>query len=125
MSAARRLGSLACARLAGGQLAVGALVTATQWRHQRDRSIAPTPGLARTGLRIAYVGPVPTPSAGGAAGVAGLLLAELARRGASIDCFVATSRETEDVRELAGTAGIEVVPDGRGSASSGGTRGTA
>ncbi len=85
--------ALRWARLAGGQLAVGSWVTATQWRHQRDRGTEPTPGLERPGLRIAYVGPVPNPSAGGAPGVAGLLLKELASRGASIDCFVATSRE--------------------------------
>jgi glycosyltransferase involved in cell wall biosynthesis len=101
--------ALRWARLAGGQLAVGAWVTATQWRHQRDRAVAPTPGLERPGLRIAYVGPVPSPSAEGAPGVAGLLLAELARRGASIDCFVATSRESEDAAALVALEGIEVV----------------
>ncbi len=97
------------ARLAGGQLAVGTWVVATQWRHHRDRTVAPTPGLERAGLRIAYVGPVPNPRAGGAPGVAGLLLAELARRGASVDCYVATSRETDDLGALAGTPGVDVV----------------
>jgi glycosyltransferase involved in cell wall biosynthesis/GT2 family glycosyltransferase len=99
-------------RLAVGQLAVGSWVTATQWRHHRERTIAPTPGLERPGLRIAYVGPVPSPKAEGAPGVAGLLLAELARRGASIDCFVATSKESEDVAALAVVEGVEVVAEG-------------
>lgn len=96
-------------RLATGQLAVATWVTATQWRHHRDRPVAPTPGLDRPGLRIAYVGPVPSPSADGAPGVAGLLLAELARRGASIECFVAASRETAAAAELASIEGIELV----------------
>jgi glycosyltransferase involved in cell wall biosynthesis len=96
-------------RLAAGQLAVGAWVTATQWRHHRDRPLAPTPGLERPGLRIAYVGPVPSPTGDGAPGVAGLLLAELARRGASIDCFVAVSRESARGAALDGIEGIEVV----------------
>ncbi len=99
-------------RLAAGQVAVGAWVTATQWRHHRDRTLAPTPGLERPGLRIAYVGPVPAPSAGGAPGVAGLLLGELAARGVSIDCYVATSRESEDVAELASIEGLAVVAEG-------------
>jgi glycosyltransferase involved in cell wall biosynthesis/GT2 family glycosyltransferase len=96
-------------RLASGQLAVGAWYVATQWRHFEERSAQPSPGLERTGLRIAYVGPVPNPLAGGAPGVAGLLLAELARRGASIDCYVATSRETGDVGVLEEIEGIEVI----------------
>lgn len=99
-------------RLSIGQVGVGAWVTATQWHHHRDRSLAPTPGLERPGLRIAYVGPVPAPSAEGAPGVAGLLLSELAARGASIDCFVATSRESEDVEELAAIEGLELVIEG-------------
>ena len=98
-------------RLAAGQVGVGAWVTATQWRHHRDRAVAPTPGLERPGLRIAYVGPVPAPSAGGAPGVAGLLLGELASLGASIDCFVATSRESEDVGELGAIEGLELVTE--------------
>ena len=97
------------ARLAGSQLGVGAWVTATQWRYHRDRPLSPTPGLARPGLRVAYVGPVPAPSAGGASGVAGLLLRELARLGASIDCYVATSAETDDLGEIASVTGVEVV----------------
>jgi glycosyltransferase involved in cell wall biosynthesis len=97
------------ARLAAGQLAVGAWVTATQWRHHKDRAVAPTPGIEWPGLRLAYVGPVPIPSSGGAPGVAGMLLAELARRGASVDCYVATSRETESTAEIAGVPGIQLV----------------
>jgi glycosyltransferase involved in cell wall biosynthesis/GT2 family glycosyltransferase len=96
-------------RLAVGQLAVASWVTASQWRHFVDRALAPTPGLRHAGLRIAYVGPVPNPVAGGAPGVAGLLLAELAGRGASIDCYVATSIETGDVGELGSVEGIELV----------------
>ncbi|HEV3212301.1 MAG TPA: glycosyltransferase [Acidimicrobiales bacterium] len=96
-------------RLAAGQLAVGAWVTATQWRHHRDRPVEPTPGLERPGLRLAYVGPVPSPVADGAPGVAGLLLVELARRGASIDCYVATSRETGSADALTAVPGIELV----------------
>ncbi|HUD70031.1 MAG TPA: glycosyltransferase [Acidimicrobiales bacterium] len=97
------------ARLAAGQLAVAGWVTATQWRHHKDRSTAPAPGLERPALRIAYVGPVPNPRTGGAPGVAGLLLEALAARGSSIDCYVATSRETEGPGELGGVPGIEVV----------------
>jgi len=97
------------ARLTAGQFVVASWVVATQWRHHKDRSTVPAPGLERAGLRIAYVGPVPNPVAGGAPGVAGLLLGALARRGASIDCFVAMSRETDPLGELAGVAGIEVV----------------
>jgi glycosyltransferase involved in cell wall biosynthesis len=41
--------------------------------------------------------------------VAGLLLAALARRGSSIDCYVAMSRETDGPGELSGVPGIEVV----------------
>jgi len=52
---------------------------------------------------------VPVPSGSGAPGVAGLLLRELARRGARIDCFVATSRETDDAAELGAVEGIELV----------------
>jgi glycosyltransferase involved in cell wall biosynthesis len=100
------------ARLAGGQLAVGSWVTATRWRHHRARPVAPTPGLERPGLRIAYVGPVPSPKAEGAPGVAGLLLSELARRGASIDCFVAIGVESEDVAALAVVEGVQVVAEG-------------
>jgi glycosyltransferase involved in cell wall biosynthesis len=65
--------------------------------------------LDRPGLRIAYVGPVPNPTAGGAPGVAGLLLAQLASRGASVDCYVATSKETDSTAELAGVGGIAFV----------------
>jgi len=97
------------ARLAGGQMAVAGWVTATQWRHHRDRTIEPTPGLDRPGLRVAYVGPVPNASGGGAAGVAGLLLAQLAARGMSIDCYLATSRETDALSAIAGISGIEVI----------------
>jgi glycosyltransferase involved in cell wall biosynthesis/GT2 family glycosyltransferase len=97
------------ARLAAGQLIVASWVTATQWRHHKDRSTAPVPGLERAGLRIAYVGPVPNPAAGGAPGVAGLLLAALAQRGSSIDCYVAMTRETDPPGELSAVAGIEVV----------------
>jgi len=96
-------------RLAAGQFAVASWVVATQWRHHKDRPVAPTPGLASPGLRIAYVGPVPNPQSDGAPGVAGLLLAELASRGASIDCYVATSRETEAPGALADVRGIELV----------------
>jgi glycosyltransferase involved in cell wall biosynthesis len=97
------------ARLAAGQLAVASWVTATQWRHHKGRSTAPAPGLVRSALRIAYVGPVPNPAAGGAPGVAGLLLEALAHRGSSIDCYVAMSRETDGPGELGGTPGIEFV----------------
>jgi glycosyltransferase involved in cell wall biosynthesis/GT2 family glycosyltransferase len=97
------------ARLAGGQLAVASWVTVTQWRHFADRPTAPTPGLRHAGLRIAYVGPIPNPRAGGAPGVAGLLLESLAQRGASIDCYVATSRETGDAGALQSIEGIEFV----------------
>lgn len=96
-------------RLAGGQLAVGTTTTILDWRHVARRATSPTPGLRHPGLRIAYVGPVPSRTAGGAPGVAGLLLDELLRRGANVDCYVATSRETDDVGDLAGREGFEVV----------------
>lgn len=96
-------------RLAGGQFAVGAWTTLTQWRHVAGRAIRPTPGLSHPGLRIAYVGPVPNPAAGGAPGVAGLLLVELLAAGATVDCYAATSRETGDVGALAAYEGFELV----------------
>jgi glycosyltransferase involved in cell wall biosynthesis len=52
---------------------------------------------------------VPNPAAGGAPGVAGLLLAELARSGSSIDCYVALNRESDGPGALAEVPGIQVV----------------
>lgn len=97
------------ARLASGQFAVAAVIVATQWRHHKARSVAPTPGLARPGLRVAYVGPVPNPAADGAPGVAGQLLGELSARGWTIDCYVAMGAESDVPGALGDLEGVELV----------------
>ncbi len=60
----------------------------------RSSAQPPRPEFAAP-FRIAYVGPVPNPEVGGAPGVAGLLFNELVARGATIDCFLPISVESD------------------------------
>lgn len=95
--------------VAGGQVSLSAWLATTKWRAHRDLSTTATPGLWRPGRRIAYVGPSPHPGAGGAPGVAGLLLGELLARGCTVDCFVAASHEDDDPRGLGEREGLDYV----------------
>lgn len=92
--------------VAGGQLAVNAATVLSRWGELSVRDIRPVPGLRFPGLRIAYVGPSPHPKAGGAPGVAGLLLDEMLRRGHSVDVFVVASREDDDPKGLGEREGL-------------------
>jgi glycosyltransferase involved in cell wall biosynthesis/GT2 family glycosyltransferase len=93
----------------GGQLLCASWLALTRWRAMADRPTAPAPGLTLTGWRIAYVGPSPDPAAGGAPGVAGLLLAELLDRGHQVDVYVAASVEDDDPRGLGERVGLRYV----------------
>ncbi len=95
--------------LAGGQVAYVSWLALTTWKRHATLETTVDPGLRRRGRRIAYVGPSPHPSAGGAPGVAGLILAELLARGHAIDCFVAASREDDDPRGLGEREGLTYV----------------
>ncbi|MBU6234096.1 MAG: glycosyltransferase, partial [Acidobacteria bacterium] len=95
--------------VAGGQLIVNAWTVMCRWRHLAERDTRPVPGLRFPGLRIAYVGPSPDPSAGGAPGVAGQLLEQLLMRGHSIDVFVVASAEDDDPRGLGEREGLSYV----------------
>ncbi len=59
-------------------------------------------------FRIAYVGPVPNPQVGGAPGVAGLLFSELVARGATIDCFLPISVESDAADVVEQIPGVTV-----------------
>lgn len=95
--------------VAGGQLLVNALTVVTRWRGLALRDVRPVPGLRFPGLRIAYVGPSPHPEAGGAPGVAGLLLDQLLQRGHSIDVFVVASQEDDSPVGLGVREGLSYV----------------
>jgi len=95
--------------VAGGQLAVNAVSVLTRWSNLAARDVRAVPGLRFPGLRIAYVGPSPHPQAGGAPGVAGLLLEQLLERGHSIDVFVVASREDDDPMGLGEREGLSYV----------------
>lgn len=95
--------------VAGGQLSVSAWMVLTRWRTLIDRDSRPVPGLRFPGLRIAYVGPSPHPDAGGAPGVAGLLLDQLLQRGHSVDVFVVASAEDDDPQGLGDREGLSYV----------------
>ena len=95
--------------VAGGQLAVNAWTVVSQWRYLRDRDSRAVPGLRFPGWRIAYIGPSPNPHAGGAPGVAGLLLDQLLQRGHSIDVFVVASREDDDPYGLGVREGLNYI----------------
>ena len=95
--------------VAGGQLATNLWTVMSRWRNLRDRDVRAVPGLRFPGLRIAYVGPSPHPSAGGAPGVAGLLLEQLLDRGHSIDVFVVASAEDDDPRGIGIREGLSYV----------------
>ena len=95
--------------VASGQLAVSAWFVLTAWKGQRDRSRDPISSWEHDKYRIAYIGPSPDPSAGGAPGVAGLIVAELLLRGHQVDVFVAASREDDDPRGLGDRPGLRYV----------------
>ena len=95
--------------VAGGQLGLSAWMVLTRWKYLRLRDTRPVPGLRFSGWRIAYVGPSPHPRAGGAPGVAGLLIDQLLDRGHSVDVFVVASREDDDPRGLGEREGLNYV----------------
>ena len=95
--------------VAGGQLSVNAWTVLTRWSSLAERDVRAVPGLRFPGLRIAYVGPSPHPSAGGAPGVAGLLLDQLLQRGHCVDVFVVASREDDDPMGLGEREGLSYV----------------
>lgn len=95
--------------VAGGQLAVNAWTVLTRWRYLAERDVRAVPGLRFPGLRIAYVGPSPHPKAGGAPGVAGLLIDQLLQRGHSVDVYVVASREDDDPMGLGEREGLSYV----------------
>ncbi len=95
--------------VAGGQLAVNAWTVWTRWRFLQDRDSRAVPGLRFPGWRIAYVGPSPHPEAGGAPGVAGLLLEQMLHRGHSIDVFVVASKEDDDPYGLGEREGLNYI----------------
>lgn len=95
--------------VAGGQLAVNGWTVLTKWRLLESRDSRAVPGLRFPGWRIAYVGPSPHPQAGGAPGVAGLLLDQLLQRGNSIDVFVVASKEDDDPYGLGVREGLNYV----------------
>ena len=95
--------------VSAGQISYCAVISLWRWRSVSDRDIRVVPGLGHGSRRIAYVGPSPHPQAPGAPGVAGLLLNELLKRGYSIDCYVAASREDDDPRALGDREGLSYI----------------
>ena len=102
------------ARLAAGQTGRMAWRTARDRRGHLSRPVEPRSGLRLSGLRIAYVGPVPSRHSGGAPGVEAAILSHLAERGCSIDCYVPTSDHFTSPDDIAEVPGIRVV-EGRSS----------
>ena len=102
------------ARLAAGQTSRMAWRTARQRRGHLGRPVEPRSGLRFSGLRIAYVGPVPSRQTAGAPGVEAAILSHLAERGCSIDCYVPTSDHFTSPEDIAAVQGIRVV-EGRSS----------
>lgn len=96
------------ATLAAGQLAVGAWVTATARRGPRRAWPVPRGDDPDRALSIAYLGPVPNPTVGGAPGVAGLLFGEVVASGCTVDVFVPVSKESDAADAFAGVEGITV-----------------
>ena len=101
-------------RLAFGQVGRMAWLTASDRRGHLGRPIDPRSGLRLDGLRIAYVGPVPSRQSGGAPGVEAAILTHLAMRGCSVDCYVPTSAHFTSPDDIAQVAGIRVI-EGRSS----------
>ena len=102
-----------------GQVAVGVWVTATSGATSRAAVRRPRRGSRARGCGSPTWDPSRNPAVGGAPGVAGLLLERLAERGASIDCYVAMSEESEHARGSSRWLdGIEFVVAHSGSASS-------
>ncbi len=92
--------------LALGQLLVG-LRTTVVASPASARSTPPPRPLNRTRpLRVAYLGPVPNPTAGGAPGVAGLIFQYLCAQGVTIDCYVPVSAESDAADEVAKIPGV-------------------
>ena len=95
--------------VAGGQLMVSAWTISRSWRYLSERDVRPVTGLRHGGWRIAYVGPSPNPAAGGAPGVAGLLVPELLAAGHSVDVYVVASREDDDPCALGAQEGLNYI----------------
>jgi len=91
-----------------------AWLTARERRGHLGRPVEPRSGLRLDGLRIAYVGPVPSRNSGGAPGVEAAILSHLASRGCSIDCYVPTSAHFTSPDDIAQVPGIRVI-EGRSS----------
>ncbi len=90
-----------------GQFIVGLLTTFTQPFASISRSPMPR-SWEDVSLRVAFVGPVPNAFSGGAPGVAGLLFRELVRRGATIDCYLPISSESDGVTAVEREPGVTV-----------------
>ena len=101
-------------RLTMGQTSRMAWRTIRDRRGHLGRPIEPRSGLRLSGLRIAYVGPVPSRQSGGAPGVEAAILGHLSERGCSIDCFVPTSAHFTSPEDIAEVPGIRVI-EGRSS----------
>jgi glycosyltransferase involved in cell wall biosynthesis len=97
------------ARLAAGQTGRMAWRTARDRRGHLGRPTEPRSGLRLGGLRIAYVGPVPSRQSGGAPGVEAAILGHLAERGCSIDCYVPTSAHFTSPEDISEVPGIRVI----------------
>jgi glycosyltransferase involved in cell wall biosynthesis len=99
----RRLGRLLV--MAGGQIALATWITLTRWTTSSFETAETNGNRAR--LRVAYVGPTPTPG-GGVAGAAWLVVQRLAQMGCAVDCFL--NGIPEDVpTQLHFMSGVRVV----------------
>ena len=103
----RRLGRWV--RLSVGQVGSISVRTVREYRRHSQRPVAARSGLRSEGIRIAYVGPVPSRRIGGAPGVAGSIIDYLAAHGCSIDCYVPTSAEFEATDDIAEIEGVRVI----------------
>jgi len=101
-------------RLSAGQLSRITWKTVRTGRSHVQRPIEGRSGLRNVGLRIAYVGPVPSRKIGGAPGVEGWIIDQLAAAGCSIDCYVPTSDHFEATDDISSIEGVRVV-EGRSS----------
>ncbi|MEI6700456.1 MAG: glycosyltransferase [Actinomycetota bacterium] len=101
----RRLGRVMV--LGVGQFILGLITTFSQPYKVITRSPVPRSG-DDTSLRVAFVGPVPNAFAGGAPGVAGLLFRELVSRGATIDCYLPISSESDAATGVEQEPGVTV-----------------
>jgi len=87
------------AALAAGQLSV-ALWTALSTDRRSIEAMAPPSAVLSRRLKVAYIGPVPNPSAGGAPGVAGLIFQYLVAQGVELTCYLPISAESDDASAI-------------------------